>query len=231
MELKEVFYEDIYYYTNVFEDAEKILQLFEELDSVPESYSVIEKWSPDNSERLRKNLYTLNGELDQMSEGPVKEKIAWLINTILNGIKKVAQDFYQQIGLTIEPNIMDSLHICKYEPGGTIGFHFDAEVNGALLYTIAIYWNDGYEGGELSFKIANTTRKELPNTPDSEIIVLTVKPEAGSALVFPATAPYFHSSLPLKEGVKYFTGSAIYVDGFDHMNLEHIEKYKITPQG
>jgi cephalosporin-C deacetylase-like acetyl esterase len=43
MELKEVFYDNIYYYTNVFEDAKKIIDTFEELDSVPESYPIIEK--------------------------------------------------------------------------------------------------------------------------------------------------------------------------------------------
>jgi hypothetical protein len=43
MELKEILYDGIYYYTNVFEEANKILSTFEELDSIPESYSVIEK--------------------------------------------------------------------------------------------------------------------------------------------------------------------------------------------
>jgi hypothetical protein len=75
MELKEIFYDGIYYYTNVFEDAKKIISVFEELDSVPESYSVIEKWAPDHSERLRKNIYTINGELEEMPEGPLKEKL------------------------------------------------------------------------------------------------------------------------------------------------------------
>jgi hypothetical protein len=43
MELKEVFYNGVYYYTNVFEEADKIIATFEELDALPESYSVIEK--------------------------------------------------------------------------------------------------------------------------------------------------------------------------------------------
>jgi hypothetical protein len=231
MELKEILYDGIYYYTNVFEEANKILSTFEELDSIPESYSVIEKWAPDNSERLRKNIYTINGELEKMPDGPLKEKLSWLINTILNDIKKVAKHFYEEKKLSNEPNVMESLHICKYEPGGGIGFHFDAEVNGALLYTIAIYWNNDYQGGELAFQLANVSRKELNNIPIENKIIFNIKPEAGSVLIFPATAPYFHSSLPLKEGFKYFTGSAIYVDGFDHMNLEHIERYRIKADG
>jgi len=227
MELKEVFYNGVYYYTNVFEEADKIIATFEELDALPESYSVIEKWTPDNSERLRKNIYTLSGELEQMPDGPLKDKVNWLIETILKDIKKVAKHFYQEKNITTEPNVMESLHLCKYEPGGSIGFHFDAEVNGALLYTIAIYWNDNYEGGELGFQLANATRQELDRMPEADKIRFAIKPEAGSVVVFPATAPYFHASLPLIKGFKYFTGSAIYVDGFDHMNLDHIEKYRI----
>ena len=227
MELKEIFYDEIYYYTNVFEDAKKIIDTFEELDSIPESYQIIEKWRPDHSERLRKNLYTFESDWNQYPDGPLKDKMRWLVDTILGDIEKVSKDFYKRKGFTSEPNYMDSLHICKYEYGGGIGFHFDAEVNGALLYTIAIYWNDDYTGGELGFQLANVSRKELESTPDSEKIIFKVKPEAGSVLIFPAGAPYFHSSFVLEEGLKYFTGSAIYVDGFNHTNPEHIEKYRI----
>jgi cephalosporin-C deacetylase-like acetyl esterase len=43
MELKEIIHNNIYYYTNVFEDAKKLTDIFEELDSMPETYPVIEK--------------------------------------------------------------------------------------------------------------------------------------------------------------------------------------------
>jgi len=227
MELKEVFYDNIYYYTNVFEDAKKIIDTFEELDSVPESYPIIEKWRPDHSERLRKNLYIFDHDWDNFPNGPLKDKMRWLVDTVLGDIEKVSKDFYKRKGIDLEPNYMESLHICKYEDGGGIGFHFDAERNAALLYTLAIYWNDDYEGGELAFQLVDAKRSELESIPNEEKIIFDVKPEAGSVLIFPAGSPYFHSSLKLLSGFKYFTGSAIYVDGFDHMNLEHIKKYTI----
>jgi hypothetical protein len=63
----------------------------------------------------------------------------WLVDTVLGDIEKVSKDFYKRKGIDLEPNYMESLHICKYEDGGGIGFHFDAERNAALLYTLAIY--------------------------------------------------------------------------------------------
>jgi hypothetical protein len=152
-----------------------------------------------------------------------------VIDNMLEGINRVAEDFYKQKGFNKAPNVMPALHICKYEPGGGIGFHFDAERNGALLYTIAIYWNGGYTGGELGFQLANVKRSELEDMPDQEKVIFNIQPEKGCVIIFPATLPFFHASLELKEGLKYFTGSAIYVDGFDPFNREHEKKYTINP--
>jgi uncharacterized protein (DUF608 family) len=43
MKLKEIFYDEVYYYTDVFENAEEIISALEELDSFKESYPVIGK--------------------------------------------------------------------------------------------------------------------------------------------------------------------------------------------
>jgi hypothetical protein len=165
----------------------------------------------------------------QISDEHVKNKMQIIVDMMFEGINKVAKHFYEQKGLDNEPNIMPALHVCKYERGGGIGYHFDAERNGALLYTIAIYWNDEYVGGELGFQLADVKRSEIDDTPDEQKIIFKVKPEKGSVLIFPAQKPYFHASLELKEGIKYFTGSAIYVDGFDPLNYDHVKKYILSP--
>jgi hypothetical protein len=43
MELKKRFHENVYYYTNVFEDAKKLIALVEEIDSDPRTYTAITK--------------------------------------------------------------------------------------------------------------------------------------------------------------------------------------------
>jgi Rps23 Pro-64 3,4-dihydroxylase Tpa1-like proline 4-hydroxylase len=46
------------------------------------------------------------------------------------------------------------LDMCKYVPGGHLGFHYDGiDGDRSLLYTIVMYFNEDYEGGELSFTV------------------------------------------------------------------------------
>jgi predicted 2-oxoglutarate/Fe(II)-dependent dioxygenase YbiX len=50
-----------------------------------------------------------------------------------------------------------------------------------------LYLNDDYEGGELNFKDQN----------------ITIKPEAGSIVIFPSVAPFYHESKEIISGNKY----------------------------
>jgi hypothetical protein len=143
MKLKEILYDEVYYYTDVFEDVDNIISTIEELDSFNESYPIISQWKKDNSDRFVKHftspLSYLNDNFQQVPDGSIKDKMKMVISKMFEGIYRVAEDFYKQKGFDKIPNVMPALHICKYEPGGGIGFHFDAERNSALLYTVAIY--------------------------------------------------------------------------------------------
>lgn len=55
-----------------------------------------------------------------------------------------------------------------------------------LSYSIVLYINDDYDGGELHFRKFD----------------LSVKPSAGSAIIFPSSAPYYHESIPTTRGDK-----------------------------
>jgi hypothetical protein len=92
--------------------------------------------------------------------------------------------------------------------------HYDAQYNTASLYTLVVYWNNNYTGGEVAFEIG-----------ENKDIKFSVKPEPGSILVFPATEPYYHESIPLKTGYKYITSSIIYVEGFDENDGNQVQKY------
>jgi predicted 2-oxoglutarate/Fe(II)-dependent dioxygenase YbiX len=50
-----------------------------------------------------------------------------------------------------------------------------------LLYTVIVYLNDDYDGGELYFKNFD----------------IKIKPKAGSIVIFPSVKPYIHESLPV----------------------------------
>lgn len=103
----------------------------------------------------------------------------------------------------------ESPHMLRYGPGGKYVTHSDAEhydQNTKQFYrfidrdfSMLIYLNDDYEGGELNFPWLN----------------YTYRPVAGDLVFFPSNHIFSHESLPIKTGNKYalvswgaFRGSA-----------------------
>lgn len=79
--------------------------------------------------------------------------------------------------------------INKYFEGQYMGPHVDwNEFNSDITYTIVVYLNDDYQGGELYFV-------------DPEIDI-KIKPKAGSIVMFPSTLPYLHQSCEITKGRK-----------------------------
>jgi len=212
MKLEKKLHENVYYYTEVYEDPASMLSFVELIDGEEDLYPFIEKWRKDNSERLVKNIF--DWELDKIPLDK-QDKLKNLALTMQEGIEKVAKHFVQEKGLDLTPNISKRLHFCKYsEKGNRIRMHYDAQYNTASVYTLVVYWNDDYTGGEVAFEIGETRD-----------IKFEIKPKSGSILVFPATEPYYHESKPLEGGNKYITSSIIYVEGYDESNGDHVEKY------
>lgn len=218
MLLKEKIADNIYYYTNVFDNPQEVIDILEELEGYPDTHSVIMPWQEDNSDRLLKD-FRLN-ELYKMVDGPQKDLVQKVIGIMNDGINRVAAQYVKDANLDVDLNVSPLLHVCKYESGGSIGMHYDSQYNTAFIYTIVVYWNDNYTGGELGFEIRDETTTEYK-----------IKPEPGSAVCFPSGEPYWHASLPLVEGYKYMTGSSIFVEGFDVTNGEHVKKHLVDYQG
>ena len=61
------------------------------------------------------------------------------------------------------------------------GFSYNCTVS------LVSYLNDGYEGGELYFRLQD----------------LNIKPKAGDLVIFPSAFAYPHRAMPVKSGVKY----------------------------
>ena len=79
--------------------------------------------------------------------------------------------------------------INKYFEGQYMGPHVDwNEFNSDITYTIVVYLNDDYEGGELYFV--------------DPAIDIKIKPKAGSIVMFPSTLPYLHQSCEITKGRK-----------------------------
>ncbi len=124
--------------------------------------------------------------------------------------------------------------VCKYEPTdkGThedpdhaLTYHtdyqneFDGQPGIKSGYTITVYFNDDFDGGEIDFY----TGEE----------VVQYKPKAGDVIVFPSGSPdidpnnrYLHASHIVKDNPKYFARYfAVYNKEASAEYLEGLEKY------
>lgn len=230
MKLEQKLHENIYYYTDVLEDPKKVLDLIELLDTKEESYSAIPKWNNWNSSSRdgtifgKKKDFNLNNVESLPSE--IKKDADFIIAEIRSAIANVAKSFVKDRGLGGEPNISPFVGISKYIEGCAMGAHYDRQAgDNSLEYSIIIYWNDDYEGGELSFIVRDEDFRLPQNShlrpPDDaldpsvkDLVTFTIKPKAGSALIFPSTDPYKHQVHIMKKGVKYITPGFIFVDGY-----------------
>lgn len=230
MKLEAKLHENVYMYSDVIENPKAIIDLINKLDSDERVYKAVPKWNNWNSSSRDGNIFGKKKDFNLAEvanlDPEVKADVDLIISTIRNAIESIAKSFIVDRGLTGEPNISPFVGISKYIPGCAMGAHFDRQAgDNSLEWSIIIYWNDDYEGGEISFIIRpEDLRLEMNGhlrPPDdaldpktAEMVTFTAKPKAGSALIFPSTDPYKHQVHIMKEGEKYITPGFIFVDGY-----------------
>lgn len=80
-------------------------------------------------------------------------------------------------------------------------------------YTVTMYLNDDYDGGEIDFRIFNDNENQMrmidgelksadPNY--GEIPKIIYRPQAGDIIIFPSRVPFYHGVKRVKTGMKYF---------------------------
>lgn len=190
---------NIFYWENVVSYPEQLIEFIEELDLINESHDLVAKWEPWYASTdmqtiygKRKHIITKDRHNDS-GNTRLNQKALYVVNSLMMAPEMCAINFSKMLGMDKSEINLDLSHISlsKYENGMGMGPHCDAsDPNGTgtnLRYSLVTYLNDDYEGGELHFKDHN----------------ITIKPKAGSLVLFPSTEPYYHESKPLKSGVKY----------------------------
>jgi hypothetical protein len=101
----------------------------------------------------------------------------------------------------------------------TLPFHTDfyqrdADVPGLKAeYTITMYLNDDYDGGEIDFRIFDRGENDMRIVGDrlvpidenyGEIPEIAYKPQAGDVIIFPSRPPFYHGVRRVLTGTKYF---------------------------
>ncbi|KAM9959413.1 hypothetical protein ACTFIR_000488 [Dictyostelium discoideum] len=176
--------------TNVL-TKEECLHFIEE--SERKGYVSIEKEFPTG---YRNNLRYL-GKSDKLSDILWERLEAIFRESDLEGVRPYGFD---QKGVWIPIGIDNCFTFSKYLPGSRFKAHYDAvfadNPDRRSIYTIQIYLNDGFKGGNTNFFTS-----ENPLLLDKHVLEDTVVPESGSAIIF--NHDTLHDGGEVLEGVKY----------------------------
>jgi len=107
---------------------------------------------------------------------------------VVMALEKSIWHYRNSYGVNVERN--EGYRILKYGAGAEYRGHVDHAPQNQRVMSLVAFFNDVTDGGELEFPVFN----------------VSVKPRAGSAVIFPSNFPYFHFANPAGEAsdeVKY----------------------------
>jgi hypothetical protein len=209
---KEILHEKVYYYEEGVNNFEQLMKTINEIDEL-NNYEPWENWTASNDKKfIYGETKTFDKNQIERLEDPYKSKMMFIFDTIMESFYDVSKDFAISIADSDEPRLFPVFNIKKYSPGIGMGAHFD-QLDGdeTLRYSLVMYLNDDFEGGEISFKLSDYKNiGEFPS-PDldydialaNNAIDFGLKPKAGSIIIFPSSAPYHHTAHIVKTGFKY----------------------------
>ena len=221
--ISEKLHEKVYYYKNVVSDPEKLIKLIE--DTEAEKYSKFitpwEEWSACSGEMYvygnHKRIKMLKlDEILQKCPEDIIEDSKYIFNEIFAGFETVCLDYAEKVNEESKLILMTDTAIKRYEAGTFMGSHFDQqEGDKRLKYSLVMYLNDDYEGGQISFTIKDgvltstdhAASEDIDDPRNKERITFSLKPEAGSVIIFPSEPPYSHTAHLVKSGLKYMVPS------------------------
>lgn len=180
----------ICYYEQAILSSGNIVELLEESDSQLKPGDLIEPWREwVASGTAEKYIFGHQKYTDESKLNASSEKVSSIYTTIKLALDTAGRDYAQKNNIEyIDP---ESIGICKYRVGAAMGPHVDHYEKSDIepIMSAVMYLNDDYEGGELRF----------PNQG------ITIKPSAGSIVIFPSIEPFYHEPLPVTFGTKYIS--------------------------
>lgn len=217
--------EKVYYYTDSIENFDLFMKTLQDLDSMESlgggDVNLWKSWTSSNDVNfIYGQTKTFYLEAIQNFKNEIGEKSEYIYNSIMKTFYDVCKDYASSLGDGDEPKIFPTFNIKKYNSGMAMGSHFD-QLDGdkTLRYSMVMYLNDDYDGGEISFQLRDysdgwtSTEGWLIGAPSVDLdyetaiknksIDFGIKPKANSVVIFPAEAPYFHTAHTVKSGFKY----------------------------
>ena len=212
---KKILEEKVYYYEDGVKNFEELMKTIDELDKLEEE-SGVSSWFDWTASNDKDFIYGSTKTYDIASinnlEEPYKSKMAFVYNTIQDSFYDVSKDYAEALGDYDEPRLFPTFNIKKYKEGTSMGAHYD-QLDGdkTLRYSLVMYLNDDFEGGEISFTMSDydgiinktTPHPDYDHPENKDLMDFSVKPKAGSVIIFPSSAPYHHTAHLVKSKFKY----------------------------
>ena len=192
-----------------FIDSLLLSALIKHLNDLPES-----EWEIRFGSKLEDGSWDLiNGGASFVDIHQIPRNEQYFVSPIMENVRDCLIDFLNERGLPFDSKTTelfrgDVLNIDRHHPGTKLKAHYDTVPDYAKkTYTILFYINDDYLGGELSFKVTDNPEnlEELipEDSPPNGDADFSFKVKAGSVVVFPSDAPYYHAAHKIRSGVKY----------------------------
>ena len=162
----------------------------------------------DKQSYFKSQVLTSKGSIDSSNR---ESQQCWLRDNSHIHCNKISAGASKITKLPIEN--MEELQIVKYEKGGYFKEHYDPEVRNKSnindrIYTLIIYLNDDFEGGETYFKKLD----------------INVKPKKGKAVLFKSLKSdktllkkSLHQGQKVTSGIKYMCNKWIHIDRFNYV--------------
>jgi hypothetical protein len=196
---KNILHEKIYYYENVITDFDNFNKALEKINNGWETWTACGE------------VAYLYGESKIINLDNNDENMSYIYNSIMDAFYNACKDYAESLGDYDEPRLFPSIQMKKYQAGTYMGAHYD-QLDGdkTLRYSMVMYLNDDYEGGEISFKIVDSygisqkphINEDYDAASRDKHFDVGIKPKANSMVVFPSSSPYFHTAHIVKSGFK-----------------------------
>jgi hypothetical protein len=194
---------NIWCYKNVVSYPKELLNFINEVDNDARSYGKITKWFPwtasDDGSLIygdNKNVLPLNMK-DVVDAGRLDQKILYISNSIKMAFQMCLDNYFASRNIDSSNYTLpiNEIPLRRWGKGPGMGPHcdnYDGHTN--LAFSMILYLNDDYEGGEIEFSNQG----------------VSLKPDEGSLIIFPSNEPYLHKVNEIKSGDRYTSHLSVY---------------------
>lgn len=193
---------DIWYYKNSLSYPEDLCVFIEDVDKDSRSFDKISPWSTWTASNNKEVTFGFNKQINFLYKNStgnerLDQKIKYIENSFVMAFEFSLLNYLASHGLDQNHYELrfDLIPIRKWTAGSYMGPHCDTyDGNLDLAFSMIAYLNDDYEGGNISF-------------PGQGV---SIKPDAGSLIIFPSNEPYLHQVNEIVSGERYTCHLSVY---------------------